>query len=159
MPPAELAFRLRQQVHKTMERVVASGPAGMPRLRCRLNQHAGSANSEGSSNSPMEGACLSPAQLQKAFQQRMPERFFAGVFTVASSKNMKDPVLEWTNLHSQRLIAGADAVRQGEFDLLAYGRLSFGKPVCCHLDPISGRLARSLHCRPFNPRHPNRERD
>lgn len=163
MPPAELAFRLRQQVHKTMERVVASGPEMPPRLRYRINHLAGTGNTEGNFNSPAAGARLSPVQLQKALQQRMQDRFFAGIsgiasiFTIAGvatatgADHAEESASKRTNKHSQQLIAGADAVRRGEFEILGYGRLSFGKPINWHLDPVSGRVAPSVHWSLINP--------
>ena len=44
-----------------------------------------------------------------------------------------------------RILAAAEALLQGRFDLLGYHGLTFGDPPDWHLDPISGRRAPRIH--------------
>ena len=49
------------------------------------------------------------------------------------------------------IIAEADAVRHGRFDLLGYGGLDFGDPVDWHLDPILGVRSPIMHWSRLDP--------
>src|SRR5262249_34478801 len=44
-----------------------------------------------------------------------------------------------------QVLAAADAICRGEFDLLGYRSLRFGDPIDWHLDPVSGRRAPLCH--------------
>lgn len=52
---------------------------------------------------------------------------------------------------SRQIIANADEICQGRFNLLGYGRLDFGDPVDWHLDPCSGRRTPPLHWSRLDP--------
>ena len=145
MQPAELAFRLRQQVHKTMGRMVASRPETEPLLKLDLKRFADASETNALLSSATPFAHPAPAELQKTLQQRIPKRFFAGVSDIAKAYGTPQGVNPLENKPLLQLTAAADAVSQGKFDILGYGRLSFGEPICWQLDPISGRVSPSLH--------------
>ena len=151
MQPAELAFRLRQQMHTTMDRMVASGTGSAPRLKLDHKRLVKTSKSEGRQRSSEPARRLSPTELQELLQRRMPDRFFSGITETAGTGNTTETILRLKNKQTQRLIAGADAVRHGEFDVLGYGRLSFGQPVNWHLDPVSGQVSPSVHWSQINP--------
>ncbi|HKQ61352.1 MAG TPA: heparinase II/III family protein, partial [Candidatus Polarisedimenticolaceae bacterium] len=51
----------------------------------------------------------------------------------------------------EQIVGRAEAIREGRFDLLGYHRLSFGKPIDWHLDPVSGRRAPRRHWSRIDP--------
>jgi hypothetical protein len=52
---------------------------------------------------------------------------------------------------SGRIVAAAEELLEGRFDLLGYRGLSFGRPVDWHLDPVSGRRAPRVHWTRIDP--------
>src|SRR6266404_1916103 len=65
------------------------------------------------------------------------DRFFAG----AGSTEATAARLGRLDHERRAVLAAADALCQGRFDLLGYRGLTFGDPVDWHFDPISGRRA------------------
>ncbi len=154
MTPAELAFRGRQQAYKTIERLTAPGSETSPvchfdRQQDDLffNQIIASLQSD----DPETAA----SQLQQRFQRLAPARFFAG----ASDQGVAQSLSVYGANVKQRIIASADAICRGEFDILGYGRLSFGSPVNWQLDAISGLAAAAAHWSMINPLAPGQVGD
>lgn len=82
-----------------------------------------------------------PLQLAE-FQQRQSPRFFPAfddLQATAAAVRQNWPAAE------RRLVARADRIRQGRFDLLGYQDLSFGRPIDWHLDPVAGLRAPLVH--------------
>ena len=52
------------------------------------------------------------------------------------------------------VLAQADRLCEGHFDLLGYRGLSFGHPIDWHLDPVSGRRSPRVHWSRLNPLDP-----
>ena len=71
-----------------------------------------------------------------------PNRFFASFddpqATVAELRR------RWPTAERE-IVARADAICAGAFDLLGYDRLSFGSPIDWHRDPVAGRVAPRVH--------------
>lgn len=158
MSPAELAFRGRQEVFKVVERL------GVPERRkdfaCRFD--AATVGAPLKALLKRSGAGETPvltAELQRALQDRMSRRFFAGL-----RANWSDPALEPRlgnefGFEAQRLIARADAICRYEFETLGYGALSFGRPINWHLDPVSGRESPVVHWSRLDPLAPEQVGD
>jgi len=139
MGPFEIAVRGRQTVAMWLERAgvtenyglrtaFAGGPAP-PRGRwAGLLGHNGVTQD-------------SAASALARFRQEAPSRFFAGAVDphVDALLEQHDPQLR------SRVLADAEAVCAGRFDLLGYRALSFGDPIDWHLDPVSGRRAPEIH--------------
>lgn len=82
-----------------------------------------------------------PEHLLDHFQMTAPGRFFAGPVDAAT------PSL-FTQLAPEaraRVVAAAESVCLGRFDLLGHRGLSFGDPIDWHLDPLSGRRSSLVH--------------
>ena len=76
------------------------------------------------------------------FSTRATPQFFAGIRDGSSADALRTPRWEAERV---RLIAAADQVVAGRFDLLGHGGLSFGAPIDWHLDPVSNRRAPRIH--------------
>lgn len=94
---------------------------------------------------------LAEQQLKDYLYQHLPTRFFAG----ASDRYA---IQQWgqssaaEDIQARRdILDCANGVCRGEFTILGYGRLSFGRPVDWHFDPVSGRRAPQLHRRRIRP--------
>ncbi len=75
------------------------------------------------------------------------DRFFAG----AGSTEATAARLGRLDHERRAVLAAADALCQGRFDLLGYRGLTFGDPVDWHFDPISGRRAPLAHWSRIDP--------
>jgi uncharacterized heparinase superfamily protein len=75
----------------------------------------------------------------------VPARFFAGATAHAASAA---PEIRG------RVMADADRLCAGRFDLLGYRDLSFGEPIDWHLDAVSGRRAPFVHWSRIDPLDP-----
>ncbi|MDP1930772.1 MAG: alginate lyase family protein [Gammaproteobacteria bacterium] len=154
MAPAEMAFRGRQAVFKTVERVSTS-PGDQAR---EVNELFKSLNDNGHDvDSPAmlfrQGYPeFATRSLQSGFRAASPLRFFAGASDVL--------VPELINLYLPQarldIIKSADAVCAGEFDTLGYGRLRFSDKdnhhkINWHLDAVSGKVSPLLHWSRINP--------
>jgi hypothetical protein len=140
MTPTELAFRGRQQLARTVGRLVA--PRGTPSPVCRFEAFDGDLGFQRLTllleNADPETLA---AQLQLRFAEIAPSRFFAGTGEQGIAAHMAAHCVE----ARQRIIESANAVCRDEFDILGYGRLSFGSPVDWQLDAVSGRRAAAMH--------------
>src|SRR3989449_6947983 len=90
-----------------------------------------------------------PAPATQQVAGIIPARFFEGAANADTTARVVAQMQsrDW-------ILATADAVREGRFDLLGYRGLDFGDPVDWHLDPISGRRAPLVHWSRLNPLDP-----
>jgi hypothetical protein len=77
--------------------------------------------------------------LRDRFRTEAPRRFFPGAAERAAAAS------ESPGGHAEEILAAADAVTAGRFDLLGYSSLRFGDPVDWQLDPVSGARAPLVH--------------
>lgn len=71
-----------------------------------------------------------------------PNRFFAGF---DEPRSTLDALRRRWPLAERQIVARADTIRGGSFDLLGYDGLSFGAPIDWHRDPLAGRVAPRAH--------------
>lgn len=144
----ELACRGRQEASKWLDRL---GAPGSPDCRAQGNLRkkiaAGPRQAEihvRVREGDLDGAAVA---LLDRYREDAPGRFFEGAMSEQT------PTLLATDIPGARdqVIAAADAVCQGRFDLLGYRGLVFGDPVDWHLDPVSGRRAPLVHWSQLNP--------
>lgn len=87
------------------------------------------------------------ATLRRHFSSHLPERFFPGPFDAAVPLRFGSRLPD----ERSRLLAQADAICDGRFDLLGYQGLSFGDPVDWHLDPVARRRVPLVHWSRIDP--------
>jgi hypothetical protein len=80
--------------------------------------------------------------LREHFVTREAPLFFAGVRDGSSADELRGE--RWSR-ELGRLVAAADAVVDGRFDLLGHDALNFGSPIDWHLDPVSNKRAPRVH--------------
>ncbi|MEO8335904.1 MAG: alginate lyase family protein [bacterium] len=80
--------------------------------------------------------------LREHFTTRQTPPFFAGVRNGSSAAELRSE--RWSDELSQ-LIAAAEAVVDGRFDLLGHDGLNFGSPIDWHFDPVSNKRAPRIH--------------
>ncbi len=80
--------------------------------------------------------------LREHFTSRHAPLFFVGVRDGSSAAELRGD--RWSAELGQ-LIAAADAVVDGRFDLLGHDGLDFGSPIDWHLDPVSHKRAPRIH--------------
>src|SRR2546426_4819090 len=87
-----------------------------------------------------------PAPATQQVAGIIPARFFEGAANADTTARVVAQMQsrDW-------ILATADAVREGRFDLLGSRGLDFGDPVDWHLDPISGRRAPLVHWSRLDP--------
>jgi hypothetical protein len=117
MDLVEIAGRTRQEAAKWWERVGAR-TAG-PRLRARA-----------------DGGDHGRALVRQAV-----ESFFAGAAEDRTASLLAHHAAE----ESRAIVAAADRVLEGRFDLLGYQDLSFGDPIDWHVDPVAGLRSPRVH--------------
>lgn len=83
-----------------------------------------------------------PRHLRTHFATRQTPAFFNGVRSGTSALAMSQP--RWAAARSQ-LVAAAERIMGGHYDLLGYEDLDFGVPVDWHFDPTTGRHAPQQH--------------
>lgn len=121
----EAADRSRQKASRWLDRNALSG--GHSRRGAR---RSASHDHEFAAPQPLE-----------SFQVTGPSRFFEGV------DDPHSPALfqSLSPKTSAGILASAESVRAGRFDLLGYKGLVFGDPISWRLDPISGRRSPLVH--------------
>ena len=140
MKPAELAFRGRQHLAKTVDRLVA--PLGTSSPACRYETLDGDTMFQQIALLLEQGDPeTTAAQLQRQFARIAPSRFFAG----ASEHGIAARIASHCAEARQGIIESADAICRDEFDILGYGRLCFGSPVNWQLDAVSGQQTAPAH--------------
>jgi hypothetical protein len=147
MGPTEVAVRSRQELSKRLERIGVVGHPGS-RSGSILSRLSSDGVLAGISAQARDGNLDEPGRrLVDRFRETASARFFEGPVsaqTPALVENRMPGVLE-------RVVAGADAICQGRFDLLGHRGLFFGDPVDWHLDPVSGRRAPVVHWSRLDP--------
>jgi hypothetical protein len=124
MELAEIAGRTRQEASKWWDRLAANGARRKPVW------------------SSVDGS-----RRLEAFRAAAPLRFFAGAADERTAALLADRTPE----AMRDVIAGAEQVLGGRFDLLGYRGLSFGDPIDWHLDPIAHRRAPLVHWSRLDP--------
>jgi hypothetical protein len=76
------------------------------------------------------------------FRSRNSPSFFAGLEDSAATTNALRQ--RWPEAEVE-IIAAADRILAGEFDLLGYRGLKFGNPIAWQLEPLSGKSAALVH--------------
>ena len=84
----------------------------------------------------------SAQQLHTHFAARPSPAMFAGLRDGSTRVAFAEP--RWDNARAA-VIAAADRVLAGTFQLLGYRVLNFGQPINWHLDPVSGLVAPRTH--------------
>src|SRR5215831_2438979 len=83
--------------------------------------------------------------LLNKFRSRRQPRFFAGLDGVDVRTTTIDQLqVRWPEAKAE-IVARADHIIEGQFDLLGLHGLSFGAPVDWHLEPTSGKRTPSIH--------------
>lgn len=132
MPVCEIVVRSCQETTKRLDRIAATR-ASAPTFRT-MPWNGLAISSPGG---PLHAASGPLAYLHELV---MP-RFFEG----AGGSEARAVLKEQLPQTCDRIIAAAEAICQGRFDLLGYRGLTFGDPVDWHLDPVSGRRAPLIH--------------
>jgi heparinase II/III-like protein len=153
MDVPELAGRARQELCKRLERVGLLAPdsplgvfgrlAGTPEL-APIRERARGGDRPGAARA-----------LFDRFVQGDAGRFFEGAW------RLDTPALLDRHVPGARaeLVASAESICRGRFDLLGYEALDFGDPVDWHLDPISDRRAPLVHWSRIDPLDPDQAGD
>jgi hypothetical protein len=87
-----------------------------------------------------------PAWMRGVVDDSSP-RFFAGAVDDSTAGLVKARMPDWYD----RVVARAETLCHGRFDLLGYRQLSFGDPPDWRLDPVSGRRAPRVHWSRIDP--------
>jgi Heparinase II/III-like protein/Heparinase II/III N-terminus len=125
MGPAEAVFRGRRELAMRLGRLGLTG---------------------GDSRAALVRGQVSPEQMLAGFRQRAV-RLFPGVDGGGTSALFESRMAG----AREAVLAVADALCRGRFDLLGYRELSFGNPVDWHRDPVSGRRAPRMHWSRIDP--------
>ncbi len=126
----EVADRSRQKASMWFER----NAVRTPQSRHRAHRSAGGDHE------------FAARQSLDYFQATGPDRFFAGVADPQSPG-----LFESLSPNAQAgVLASAESVRAGRFDLLGYKGLFFGDPINWRLDPISGQTSPLVHWTSIN---------
>jgi hypothetical protein len=88
------------------------------------------------------GSVPAAARLQEYFRSRSEGRFFAS-FTKAG--NTITALRQHFPKAESAIVGEADRIAGGNFDLLGFRNLSFGKPIDWHLEPVAGKRAPLEH--------------
>jgi hypothetical protein len=82
-----------------------------------------------------------PEAALRLVRDQLPRRFFAG------ATDAKTVAVLRTRLPgaSEAIVAAADELLEGRFDLLGYRGLQFGDPIDWHLEPVTGRRSPLTH--------------
>lgn len=131
----EIRCRSRQATSKWLDEVLPRfGPAGEVKR--------GWIRSGGKTPHPSHGLAR--------FVEATPRRFFAG----AAEAGMAELIADRFPQERASVLAAADRVLSGKFDLLGYTALDFGTPPDWHLDPVANRRAPLVHWRHVDPLDP-----
>lgn len=148
MGPAEWLFRGRQEACKALGLLSAAVavPSRKPR-RCTFDRRACAPQLLAAiARQENYGDHVSAALLKQGLSDHMGERFFSPV-----NRQLLQACARVDDRYAEQVVADADAVCRGEFDILGYGKMSFGNPVNWQLDPLSGRESASIHWSRIDP--------
>ncbi len=148
MGPAEWLFRGRQQAYKVAS-MLAPAAAVEPDMATRATFDRRGCDRELLRllrHQETHGDQFSAAGLMQHLQHLLDTRFFCAV-----DHQLVQACATADGTSTAKILATADAVCRGEFDILGYGRLSFGDPVNWQLDPVSGRESPAIHWSRIDP--------
>ncbi len=152
MAPAEIAFRGRQAMFKTVERVSSSAQDKVRPVNdfflCLDENTDDSPASLFKRGNPEYAA----ERLQSVFRAAAPLNFFSG----ASDALTPELIHKYLSEDAAAIIKSADAVCEGRFEILGYGPLTFfdenqTNKINWHLDAVSGHVAPLLHWSRIDP--------
>jgi uncharacterized heparinase superfamily protein len=130
MPPAEIAYRGRQEVSKLLDRRSHDASVVDPDVCLRL----------------CAPELASPDARRDLIQKRLPSRFFEG----ASDSDTARRIAGFPAAYAD-VVATADQLIGKRFDLLGYRHLWFGDPIDWQLDPVARRQAPREHWSRLDP--------
>src|SRR5882724_7013407 len=84
----------------------------------------------------------SAQELLEHFRSRTTLRFFASFH--AQNSTVEQLRSRWPGAE-QEILAQAERIVQGQFDLLGFRSLSFGQPIDWHLEPVSEKRTQLIH--------------
>jgi hypothetical protein len=155
MRPPEIAGRAQQALWKTMERIRLTG-AATDRRGSVFGELARTAELEPIHRRARAGDPRAAARrLFERWSETAPLRFFEGAVNPATPLALETIMVG----AGHQVLAAAESICRGHFDLLGYRALSFGDPVDWHLDPVSGRRAPLVHWSQLDPLDPSRVGD
>ena len=134
----ELTVRGRQATWTLLERFGVAGGARPPR----------------DATGGRGGSRARPDPLAR-FRETVRDRFFPGACDAASASVLRSRLPRAAGA----LLAAAESVCAGRFDLLGYRGLRFGDPIDWHLDPVSGRRSPPGHWSRLDPLDASRAGD
>jgi heparinase II/III-like protein len=151
MSVSEVAYRGRQEAYKLLERVRANGNGPMSASRVfKLSQAPTTLSNRVPSGIDTDFS-LAAKILWNRFEQSGATRFFEGASNSESATILNEELSD----AASRIVATADQILEGRFDLLGYEDLSFGAPIDWRLDPVSGRRSPLVHWSRVNPLDPS----
>ena len=130
---AELSVRSAQAIAAFSERHGWSQLAKLPADAAFLNLLV-----RGNDSKPFRSA----AEVFAAFRARDGNAFFASF--ADREKTITDFRRRWP-VAEKAIVAQADRIVDGHFDLLGFSDLSFANPINWHLEPVSGKSAPRIH--------------
>lgn len=132
MSVAEMRYRGRQAGSKLIDRL---RPTTRRDPRARLRRHA--------------PRLADPRVAVECLRDRFERRFFKGV-----AADVIATIRSQHASHVDQIVAHADRLMAGRFDLLGYRDLHFGDPIDWHLDPVWGRRTPLRHWSKIDPLDP-----
>ncbi|MBB3047832.1 hypothetical protein FHR99_002098 [Litorivivens lipolytica] len=152
MSHSELAFRSRQRAIIVAERLKQPPCWGLDAAHCSFDsRHCDTILRDVVARVHSGHGNLAKAELQNRLAQSMALRFFTSLKDEQSRSRMVNHLAADLSGHNRELIARANAICRGEFDLLGYAALSFGEPIDWHLDPVAMRKSPLVHWSRIDP--------
>jgi hypothetical protein len=145
MSLTEIAYRSRQEASKWIERVGANGNGQAASPSFSKKWLAGDALT--GLPQPESNFTDGAHALWERFQRSAPARFFAGACDGETVELLRRDFPD----DCARIMAAADRILTGRFDLLGYRDLTFGNPIDWRLDPVSGRHSAAAHWSRIDP--------
>jgi len=143
----ELGCRGRQELRKRLERSGLADPSRGSALGV-FSELAATAELAAIREQARAGDLRGASRLLfTRFCARAPARFFEGPTAMPEAEPGDRRVAD----EGGRLLADAESICRGRFDLLGYRALFFGDPVDWHLDPVSRRRAPLVHWSRLDP--------
>lgn len=147
MSTAEIVCRSQQGTAKTVDRLLAPGRRHNRQGLAVLNSLKQGPELDRLRELHRQGQDeIAAGELLNYFRQRLPARFFEGVADGATVELIRKHCPD----HMARVQRSADDVCACQFEILGYGKLSYGSPVNWHLDPVAGTSAALCHWSQIN---------
>lgn len=145
MKPTELVVRAGQELAKRLER---SGLIGGLRPLAFSDYHGAATVSREARHAQAPRSNGNRREtLFRRWSATADARFFDGAMSARTRAVLENRMPE----ERTQLLAAADAICNGRFDLLGYRQLSFGDPIDWHLDPVAGRRSPLMHWSHIDP--------